>query len=184
MSNSQQIEAATAHFGKLVAEQLERVHRLKQEGDWVDYSSVEPIFIGMIAGDGIGPSISVASQQVLEHLLRDQVASGKVQFKAIEGLTIENRAALGKSIPDDVMAEIKSCHVTLKGPTHTPERGDGWPNLESANVAMRKELDLFANVRPVRIPSQDIDFLPREHRGPVCCRQPGYQRLRRPRDRL
>jgi len=48
--------------------------------------------------------------------------------------------------------------VTLKGPTHTPERGDGWPNIESANVAMRKELDLFANVRPVRLPSEGIDW--------------------------
>jgi isocitrate dehydrogenase (NAD+) len=46
----------------------------------------------------------------------------------------------------------------LKGPTHTPEQGDGWPNIESANVAMRKELDLFANVRPVRIPAQGIDW--------------------------
>ena len=63
-----------------------------------------------------------------------------------------------QSIPDDVLAEIKDCHVTLKGPTHTPEQGDGWPNLESANVAMRKELDLFANIRPVRIPAEGIDW--------------------------
>ena len=158
MPISRQIEAATAHFGRMLEEQLARVERLKQEGDWLDYASTEPINIGMIAGDGIGPSISVAAQQVLEYLLREQVASGKVRFQVIEGLTIENRAAQGKSIPDDVLSEIKSCHVTLKGPTHTPERGDGWPNLESANVGMRKELDLFANVRPVRIPSQDIDW--------------------------
>ena len=73
-------------------------------------------------------------------------------------MTIENRAAKMQSIPDDVMDEIKQCHVSLKGPTHTPEKGDGWPNIESANVSMRKELDLFANMRPVRIPSQDIDW--------------------------
>jgi isocitrate dehydrogenase (NAD+) len=91
-------------------------------------------------------------------LLRDQVDGGRVEFRVIDGLTIENRAAKMKSIPDDVLAEIKECHVTLKGPTHTPERGDGWPNLESANVSMRKELDLFANVRPVRVPAQGIDW--------------------------
>ena len=95
---------------------------------------------------------------MLVYLLRDHVANGKVNFKAIEGLTIENRAEKLKSIPDDVLDEIMQCHVTLKGPTHTPERGDGWPNIESANVSMRKELDLFANVRPVRIPGQGIDW--------------------------
>ena len=46
------------------------------------------------------------------------------------------------SIPNEVLGEIKRCHVTLKGPTHTPEKGDSWPNLESANVSMRKALDL------------------------------------------
>ncbi|MCH7735080.1 MAG: isocitrate/isopropylmalate dehydrogenase family protein, partial [Chloroflexi bacterium] len=87
------------------------------------------------------------------------VASGKVEFRAIDGLTIENRAKHMQAIPDNVLEEIKGCHVTLKGPTHTPEEGDGWPNLESANVGMRKELDLFANVRPVRVPSLGIDWM-------------------------
>ncbi len=152
------IETARDHFGTVVDEQLRRVERLKEEGDWTDYNAVNPIVIGMIGGDGIGPTISEETQRVLEYLLRDHVASGKVNFKAIEGLTIENRAEKLKSIPDDVLDEIMQCHVTLKGPTHTPERGDGWPNIESANVSMRKELDLFANVRPVRIPGQGIDW--------------------------
>ncbi len=156
--NRQAIEAAKEHFGKVLEQQLARVERLKQEGDWVDYSAIRPIVIGMIGGDGIGPTISAETQRVLEYLLRDQVDSGKVEFRTIEGLTIENRAAKMKSIPDDVLEEIKGCHVTLKGPTHTPEQGDKWPNLESANVTMRKELDLFANVRPVRIPSEKIDW--------------------------
>ena len=158
MADNQIIEAAKEHFGQVVAQQLERVERLKNEPDWVDYSSVSPIVVGMLGGDGIGPSISAETQTVLEHLLRDEVDSGKVVFKVIDGLTIENRAEQMQSIPDDVLAEIKSCHVTLKGPTHTPEQGDGWPNLESANVAMRKELDLFANIRPVRIPAEGIDW--------------------------
>lgn len=158
MDNTQSIEAAKEHFGTVLQQQLERVERLKEEGDWVDYSDVSPIIIGMLGGDGIGPTISAETQTVLEYLLRDEVASGKVEFRVINGLTIENRAAKMQSIPDDVLAEIKQCHVTLKGPTHTPEQGDGWPNIESANVSMRKELDLFANVRPVRVPSQGIDW--------------------------
>ena len=154
----QAIEAAKSHFGKVLEQQLDRVERLRQERDWTDYAAIKPIVIGMIGGDGIGPTISAATQRVLEYLLEDQVAGGKAQFKVIEGLTIENRAAKMKSIPDDVLAQINECHVTLKGPTHTPERGDRWPNLESANVAMRRELDLFANVRPVRIPKESIDW--------------------------
>ena len=158
MADNQIIEAAKEHFGQIVAQQLERVERLKNEPDWVDYSSVSPIVVGMLGGDGIGPMISAETRTVLEHLLRDAVDSGKVEFRVIDGLTIENRAEQMQSIPDDVLAEIMDCHVTLKGPTHTPERGDGWPNLESANVAMRKELDLFANIRPVRIPAEGIDW--------------------------
>ena len=153
-----EIEAAKTHFGKVLEEQLARVESLKRQPDWLDFGKVSPIKIGMIGGDGIGPTIALESQKVLEYMLRDQVNSGKVEFRVIEGLTVENRAAQLKTIPDDVLAEIKDCHVTLKGPTHTPEQGDGWPNLESANVAMRKELDLFANVRPVRVPSQGIDW--------------------------
>jgi isocitrate dehydrogenase (NAD+) len=158
MAYERQIEAAKAHFGKVLEEQLARVESLKRQPEWLDFSKISPIKIGMIGGDGIGPTIAIESQRVLEYMIRDQVRRRKVQFRIIEGLTIENRAAQLKSIPDDVMAQIKDCHVTLKGPTHTPERGDGWPNLESANVGMRKALDLFANVRPVRIPAQGIDW--------------------------
>jgi isocitrate dehydrogenase (NAD+) len=132
---------------------------MKQEEDWIDYSKVSPIVVGMLGGDGIGPTISDETRRVLEYLLRDAIADGKVDFRNIDGLTIENRAAQMKAIPEDVLAEIKKCHVTLKGPTHTPEKGDGWPNIESANVSMRKELDLFANVRPVRIPRLGIDWI-------------------------
>ena len=158
MADSNVIATAKEHFGGLVQEQLERVERLKQAPAPIDYSKVNPIIIGMLGGDGIGPTITYESQRVLEQLLEGEVKSGKVQFRNIDGLTIENRAAKLQSIPDDVLAEIKECHVTLKGPTHTPEKGDGWPNIESANVSMRKALDLFANVRPVRIPAENIDW--------------------------
>ena len=158
MADNSVIAAAKEHFGSLVEQQLERVERLKQAPSPTDYSQLHPIIIGMLGGDGIGPTITYESQRVLEQLLADEVKGGKVQFRNIDGLTIENRAAKLQSIPDDVLAEIKECHVTLKGPTHTPEKGDGWPNIESANVSMRKFLDLFANVRPVRIPAEQIDW--------------------------
>ncbi len=161
MSSSQTseiVEAARAHFGEIVEQQLARVNRLKQETGVTDYSKLRPLKIGIIGGDGIGPAIAHESRTVLERLLHSDVENGAVRFQDIEGLTIENRASEMQSIPDDVMAQIKDCHVTLKGPTHTPEQGDGWPNLESANVVMRKELDLFANIRPVRIPQEGIDW--------------------------
>jgi len=158
LSNTEAIERAKDHFGQLIEKQLERVDRMKSAGDWLDFGALSPIIIGVCGGDGIGPYISAQAQRVLEHLLEPETKSGKVEFRTIEGLTIENRAAVGKAIPDDVLEDLKKCHVILKGPTTTPRKGDPWPNIESANVAMRKELDLFANVRPVRVPDQGIDW--------------------------
>ena len=153
------IERAKKHFEQLIREQLERVERLKKAEDWIDYSQLKPIIIGIVGGDGIGPYITKHAQKVLEFLLKDELESGKVEFRTIEGLTIENRARVMKAIPDDVLEEIKKCHVLLKGPTTTPRKGDKWPNLESANVTMRRELDLFANVRPVKVPEKGIDWM-------------------------
>jgi isocitrate dehydrogenase (NAD+) len=153
------IEKAKAHFAKIVSEQLERVELMKKGENWTDYNALKPIIIGMIGGDGIGPFIADEARRILESLLADEIKSGKVEFRTIEGLTIEKRAEVGKAVPDDVLEEIKKCHVTVKGPTTTPRKGDPWPNIESANVAMRRYLDLFANVRPVRVPSQGIDWI-------------------------
>ena len=146
------------HFEQIVKTQQARVQRLKNDTGAVDYQKLDKIIIGVIGGDGIGPAITAHAQRVLETLLADDVAQGKVEFRTIEGLTIENRSACGQAIPDDVLEEIKACNVLLKGPTTTPRKGDKWGNIESANVAMRKALDLFANVRPVRIPEQGIDW--------------------------
>ena len=153
------IERAKRHFGNVLETQMARVESLKSASEVVDWNAKEKIIIGIIGGDGIGPAITETARQVLERLLSDAVGAGRVEFRNIEGLTIENRAAHLQSIPDDVLAEIKACDVTLKGPTTTPEKGDDWPNLESANVGMRKELDLFANVRPVRVPAEGIDWM-------------------------
>jgi len=139
------IDRAKEHFGQIVEEQLKRVEEMKKPVEWVDYAQTRPIIIGILGGDGIGPFIAEEARKIMEFLLKDDIASGKIELRDIEGLTIENRVAHMQSIPDDVLAEIKQCHVTLKGPTTTPRTGDPWPNIESCNVAMRRYLDLFAN---------------------------------------
>lgn len=152
------IKNATEKFAALLEKQLARVEMMKAQKDFLDYSKLDTIIIGVCGGDGIGPAITASAHKILEFLLADEVKAGKVEFRVIDGLTIENRVKANKAIPDDVLEEIKACHVILKGPTTTPRAGDPWPNIESANVAMRKELDLFANVRPVKVPEQGIDW--------------------------
>lgn len=155
----QAIVKSMEHFAGILEKQLKRVQAIKKAEDWIDYSKLRPVIVGVIGGDGIGPFITGEAQRVLEYLLKDEMQKGKVEFRTIEGCTIERRAEVRKAIPDEVLEEIKKCHVLLKGPTTTPKKGDPWPNIESANVAIRKELDLFANVRPVRVPSQGIDWI-------------------------
>lgn len=158
MEYTEQIAAAKEAFGKLLEEQVKRVEEMKAQGDFLDYSSLDTIRIGVCGGDGIGPAITAQAERILEYLLAEEIKTGKVEIRKINGLTIERRVAENTAIPADVMEELKKCHVILKGPTTTPRKGDPWPNVESANVAMRKALDLFANVRPVRIPEQGIDW--------------------------
>ena len=153
------INKATIHFQKLLQDQLARVDRMSTVEEQTDYAALNPIIVGFLGGDGIGPFIAAEAQRVLESLLQVPLDAGKITFRVIEDLTIEKRAEVRQAIPDDVLEEIKECHVTLKGPTTTPRKGDPWPNIESANIAMRKELDLFANVRPVRVPSEGIDWV-------------------------
>lgn len=145
-------------FEELVKEQCERAERIKDSTGFVDYNALDKIIIGAIPGDGIGPIIMEQALKVLNILLSDEIASGKMEIRDIEGLTLENRVASGETVPADVLAAIKECHLLLKGPTTTPDKNSGLPNLESANVKLRKELDLFANVRPVSIPEKGIDW--------------------------
>ena len=158
MTNSDAIAKAQVQFAVMLEEQLARIERIKKQSVVTDYTKLDKVVIGILGGDGIGPFIAEEAERVLETLLADAVAAGKVEFRVLDGLTIENRAAHLKAIPDDVLAAIKDCHVTLKGPTTTPEKGDEWPNIESCNVGMRKELDLYANIRPVRIPKEGVDW--------------------------
>ncbi|MEG1944428.1 MAG: isocitrate/isopropylmalate family dehydrogenase [Oscillospiraceae bacterium] len=152
------ISCAKDLFEKLVESQLARCKKMAADGDFIDYGKLDKLIIGVCGGDGIGPTITASAETVLRSLLLDEVVAGKVEFREIEGLTIENRIAKGKAIPDEILCELKKCHVILKGPTTTPDAGDGGPNVGSANVAMRRELDLFANVRPVKLPSEGIDW--------------------------
>ena len=150
----QYISNTVSHFEKLLREQIARQQKMEKDSGAIDYNSLDKIIIGVCGGDGIGPIISAESEKLLRFLLKDEVINGKVEIKTIEGLTIENRIEKNQAIPDDVLAEIKSCHVILKGPTTTLKGG----TLESANVAMRRELDLYANVRPVCVPEENIDW--------------------------
>ncbi len=154
----EQLKSAVEKFEALIREQSERSDKIKADKDFIDYSKLDKLTIGVCGGDGIGPTITNEAAAVLKYLLKDEVENGKIEFKYIDGLTIENRVEHMKAIPDDVLTALKQCPVILKGPTTTPQAGDGLPNIESANVAMRKALDLFANVRPVKIPEEGIDW--------------------------
>lgn len=151
----QSIFTAVQQFQQLLTEQIHRAQQLESSGDAKDFSTMRRITIGILGGDGIGPIIVAEARRVLALLLKDELASGRVVFREIEGLTIENRLALGKSVPDDTLAAIRECDVLLKGPTTTPKGG----GMESANVTLRRELDLYANVRPVTLPDENCDWI-------------------------
>ena len=159
MNYKDKLDLACEKFRAILEKQLVRVEDMKAQGDFTDYDSLKTIRIGVCGGDGIGPTITAEAERVLKFILAEEEASGRVEFVTIDGLTIENRIEKGKAIPDDVMAELKSCDIILKGPTTTPQKGDGMPNIESANVAMRKALDLFANIRPVKVPEEGINWV-------------------------
>ena len=148
------IDNAVEQFRSILEEQIARQRKMEADTAYTDYKKLDKIIIGVCGGDGIGPIISAESVRVLEFILKEEIKAGKVEIRTIEGLTIENRIAHNKAIPDDVLAEIKACNVILKAPTTTLKGG----TLESANVAMRRELDLYANVRPVAVPEDDIDW--------------------------
>lgn len=149
-----QIKAAVEHYEALLRKQLARVEDMEKGAQAADLSKKEKIVIGVIGGDGIGPIIVEQAKRVLDILLKDEIATGHVEIREIGGLTIENRLALGQSVPEETLAEIKKCDVLLKGPTTTPKGG----TMESANVTLRRELDLYANVRPVSVPEKGIDW--------------------------
>ena len=93
----------------------------------------------LLPGDGIGPEVVEAARRVVD-------ASGpEIQWVPMEiGAIAFDK--YGDALPASVLDEIRRCGVALKGPTTTPIA----TGHVSANVRLRKELGLFANVRPVK----------------------------------
>lgn len=145
-------------FGSLIEAEYDRIERMKADQEVTDFSKKESVVIGVIPGDGIGPIIMEQALRVLKELLAPELADGKVNIRVIEGMTIERRAQLNQSLPEDVLTACRECDVLIKGPFVTPRAGDPWPNLISANSLLRRELGLFAAVRPIRIPERNIDW--------------------------
>ena len=149
------IDRAVEQFRTLLTEQIARTEKMERGAQAKNFAAMDKIVIGVAGGDGIGPIIMRETRRVMDALLADEIASGRVEIRDIDGLTIENRLALHQSVPADTLAAIKSCDVLLKGPTTTPKGG----TMESANVTLRRELDLYANVRPVAVPEEGIDWI-------------------------
>lgn len=146
-------------FEEIIKTQLRRIEEMKKNVEIVNYNEKKQIVIGVCGGDGIGPIITKQAERVLKEVLSEEIEKNKIVIKEIHGLTIERRIKENKAIPTEVLNEIKKCDVILKGPTTTPRRGDELPNIESANVALRKELDLYANVRPIKNKKLNIDWI-------------------------
>lgn len=156
--DAKDIFTAQEKFGKLIENESARIERMKQAEKPTDFSTKDKIVVGILPGDGIGPIIMKQALRVLRVLAAPEIESGKMEIREIEGMTIENRVAKLQSLPPEVLAEVKQCDVLLKGSMVTPRAGDGLPNLISANSLLRRELELFAAVRPIRIPDKNIDW--------------------------
>ncbi len=153
------IQKAVAEFEVLLREQYARNEEIRESAGAAKHRvDADKVVIGMTAGDGIGPVIMEEAEAVLNKLLADKIASGEVVLRTIDGFTLENRLEKGQTVPDEVLTEMQQCDVLLKGPTTTPNASMNTKNLESANVYLRKTFDLYANVRPVSIPDEGIDW--------------------------
>lgn len=158
VEQEEEIRAAQEKLAALIRSDFARIDRMKADEEVTDFSKLDKIVIGVMPGDGIGPLIMKQALRVLNTMLAPEIASGKIEIRIIEGMTIERRAELGESLPADVLDACKQCDVLIKGPFVTPRAGDPWPNLVSANSLLRRGLDLFAAVRPIKIPDKNIDW--------------------------
>lgn len=149
---------AKEKFGELIQSEFGRIDRMKADTEIKDFSKMEKIELGVLPGDGIGPIIMKQALRVLDVLMKEELKTGRLKVRQIEGMTIENRAAKMQSLPEEVLKEVKECDVLIKGPMVTPRASDPWPNLISANSLLRRELELFAAVRPISIPDKNIDW--------------------------
>ena len=105
----------------------------------------QPI-IPFIEGDGIGPDIWAASQRVIDAAV-EHTYHGARKIEWLEVLCGEKSFNKnGEWLPEETLETLRSHLVGIKGPLTTPIGG----GIRSLNVALRKELDLYACVRPVR----------------------------------
>ena len=158
MTREESIMKAQEAFGELIREDYKRIDRMKQAQEPIDFGKLDKITVGILPGDGIGPVIMPLALKVMEALVGDEIKSGRIEVRHIDGMTIENRVAKLNSLPEECLEEIRQCQVLLKGPMVTPRAGDGLPNLVSANSLLRRSLDLYAAVRPIDIPERNIHW--------------------------
>jgi isocitrate dehydrogenase (NAD+) len=104
------------------------------------YNAVVPYKVTLIPGDGIGPEVADAAVRAVE------AAGVVIDWERVE-LTRVRLDQLRGEIPQDVLDSLERTRVGLKGPVTTAVAG----GFQSVNVTLRKQLDLFANVRPVRM---------------------------------
>ena len=98
----EEMQRALSHFQAILEEQFRRLETLNKPKK--DFAAMDTITIGVCGGDGIGPMITAQAARILEHLLKDEIAAGKIVIKNIEGLTIENRLAKNQPVPTEVLA--------------------------------------------------------------------------------
>lgn len=164
MNRTESIAAAQEKFGALIKEDYKRIDRMNEAQEPVNFEKLDSIIVGIMPGDGIGRILMPLTLKVMDVLMHDEIASGRVVLKDIEGMTIENRCAKNNSLPEECLEEIRKCHVLLKGPMCTPRAGETFPdgtpmpNLVSANSMLRRSLDLYAAVRPITIKELGISW--------------------------
>lgn len=118
--------------------------------------------IPVIVGDGIGPDIWRATRPIVEAAVAKSGRGPIVWLEVAAGQTAKEES--GEYLPASTLATLREHRVSLKGPLGTPVGG----GIRSLNVAIRKELDLYACIRPVKwtpgVPSpikrpQDVDMI-------------------------
>ena len=153
--HTKDIAAAKEKFEELLASQEGRIEEMKNVAQAPNFQMKDHIVIGVIPGDGIGPVIMEQALRVVRSLLAAPLESGRIELKTIPGLDVQNRIRVGKSIPDDSLHALHKCDVILKGPLdNTSTKGIG-----SSVAAIRRELNLSVNLRPVKNPLLGYDWV-------------------------
>src|SRR3989338_5250108 len=103
-------------------------------------TDMEKYKVTLIPGDGIGPEVSFATQRCIE------AAGVTIDWEVVHAGT-EIMEKKGTPLPQDVIDSVRRNKIAIKGPVTTPI-GSGF---RSVNVALRKDLDLFACLRPCKL---------------------------------